>query len=75
MWSLGCILCELATGKALFPGENEHNQLLLFMELLGEPPQSMTQNLLKNTKLNGRIQVWAFQRMKEILKLTILLQC
>jgi dual specificity tyrosine-phosphorylation-regulated kinase 2/3/4 len=57
MWSLGCILCELATGKALFPGENEHNQLLLFMELLGEPPQSMTQNLLKNTKLNGRIQV------------------
>jgi dual specificity tyrosine-phosphorylation-regulated kinase 2/3/4 len=57
MWSLGCILCELATGKALFPGENEHNQLLLFMELLGHPPAHITSNLISNTKLSGRIQV------------------
>ena len=39
--SLGCILCELYTGYPLFPGENEHEQLLCMMELLGLPPKRM----------------------------------
>ncbi|KAJ3014399.1 hypothetical protein HKX48_005177 [Thoreauomyces humboldtii] len=37
MWSLGCILCELYTGYPLFPGENEAEQLLCIMEVLGLP--------------------------------------
>ena len=41
MWSLGCILCELYTGYPLFPGENEHEQLLCMMEVLGLPPKRM----------------------------------
>lgn len=41
MWSLGCILCELYTGYPLFPGENEHEQLLCQMEVLGLPPKRM----------------------------------
>jgi serine/threonine protein kinase len=44
MWSLGCILVELYTGVPLFPGENELDQLLCMMEVLGLPPE----NLLKN---------------------------
>lgn len=38
MWSLGCILAELHQGVALFPGVNEHDMLLLMIELLGMPP-------------------------------------
>jgi dual specificity tyrosine-phosphorylation-regulated kinase 2/3/4 len=38
IWSLGCILCELTTGSPLFPGENEHDQLLCIMEVAGVPP-------------------------------------
>jgi len=38
MWSLGCILAELATGCPLFPGEDEGDQLACIMELCGMPP-------------------------------------
>ncbi|XP_050340655.1 dual specificity tyrosine-phosphorylation-regulated kinase 2-like [Bactrocera neohumeralis] len=41
LWSFGCILCELATGYPLFPGENEKDQLACIMEYLGKPPGSM----------------------------------
>ncbi|KAH8272494.1 hypothetical protein KR044_011786, partial [Drosophila immigrans] len=32
MWSLGCILAELLSGHALFPGENESDQLACIIE-------------------------------------------
>ena len=41
MWSFGCILVELYTGYPLFPGENEQEQLLCIMEVMGLPPQSL----------------------------------
>jgi dual specificity tyrosine-phosphorylation-regulated kinase 2/3/4 len=39
-WSLGCILCELANGDPVFPGDDEKDQLGCIMEYLGPPPQS-----------------------------------
>ncbi|KAJ3222012.1 Dual specificity tyrosine-phosphorylation-regulated kinase [Clydaea vesicula] len=41
MWSLGCILVELYTGYPLFPGENEHEQLLCIMEIFGLPSMNL----------------------------------
>ena len=41
MWSLGCILVEMAKGTVTFPGDNEKQQLALQMELLGKPPKSV----------------------------------
>jgi len=41
MWSLGCILAELATGYPLLPGENETDQLSCIIELLGMPPPKL----------------------------------
>ncbi|KAK9872905.1 hypothetical protein WA026_020257 [Henosepilachna vigintioctopunctata] len=38
MWSLGCVLAELYTGRPLFPGENEVEQLACIMEVFGLPP-------------------------------------
>lgn len=40
MWSLGCILAELFTGRPLLDGENEGDQLACMMELRGCPPQT-----------------------------------
>jgi mitogen-activated protein kinase 15 len=36
MWSVGCILAEMLTGKALFPGKSTPNQIQLIIELLGK---------------------------------------
>lgn len=37
MWSVGCILAELITGKPLFPGTSTLNQIERVLELIGRP--------------------------------------
>ncbi|XP_023165567.2 putative dual specificity tyrosine-phosphorylation-regulated kinase 3 homolog isoform X2 [Drosophila hydei] len=44
MWSLGCILAELLSGHALFPGENESDQLACIIEVLGMPSKTLLVN-------------------------------
>jgi serine/threonine protein kinase len=41
MWSLGCILVEMLTGKPLFEGQKELGQVKRHTELLGLPPLAM----------------------------------
>eukprot|EP00879_Flechtneria_rotunda_P009162 GHRR01009592.1.p1 GENE.GHRR01009592.1~~GHRR01009592.1.p1 ORF type:complete len:875 (+),score=386.54 GHRR01009592.1:541-3165(+) len=41
MWSFGCILAELFMGYPLFPGEDETEQLLCIMEIMGLPPRHL----------------------------------
>jgi serine/threonine protein kinase len=43
MWSLGCIVAELYTGRPIFPGRNEQEQLALIMEVLGVPDPALIQ--------------------------------
>jgi len=38
MWSLGCVLYELYTGKILFPGKDNNDMLKLIMQLKGPFP-------------------------------------
>lgn len=37
VWSVGCILAEMLSGKPLFPGKDYHHQLTLILDLLGTP--------------------------------------
>ncbi|KAG9136888.1 hypothetical protein Leryth_020614 [Lithospermum erythrorhizon] len=41
MWSVGCCLFELYTGKVLFPGATNNDMLRLHMELKGHFPKKM----------------------------------
>jgi len=41
MWSVGCCLYELYTGKVLFPGSTNNDMLRLHMELKGLFPKKM----------------------------------
>jgi len=37
VWSVGCILAEMLSGRPLFPGRDYHNQLTLILDVLGTP--------------------------------------
>ena len=50
MWSFGCILVELYTGRPMFPGENESEQMQYIMEVLGLPPRHLLEKATR-TKL------------------------
>ena len=41
MWSLGCIIYELITGRPLFPARDENELLELFIATLGNIPEGM----------------------------------
>jgi p38 MAP kinase len=41
IWSAGCILAEMISGKVLFPGKDHIAQFVIITELLGSPPESV----------------------------------
>jgi len=55
MWSLGCILSELALGYPLLPGHNEDDQIALTIELLGVPPKSIIDNSTRASRFISEI--------------------
>ena len=41
MWSIGCVVYELYTGKILFPGRSNNEMLKLMMDVQGPFPKKM----------------------------------
>ena len=56
MWSVGCIVGELITGKAIFPGTSTLNQIEKILELTGKPTMKEIDEIdspLANNILSG----------------------
>ena len=47
MWSVGCIFAEMITGRPLFPGTSEKDQLNKIFEILGTPNIKTWPNMIK----------------------------
>ena len=54
MWSFGCIMAELHSGRPIFPGRDEKEQLLYQMEVLGAPPTSVVQVCSRRASFFGK---------------------
>jgi serine/threonine-protein kinase PRP4 len=46
VWSVGCCLYELYSGKMLFPGHTNNDMLRLHMELKGSFPKKMLKKVV-----------------------------
>ncbi|RZF45630.1 hypothetical protein LSTR_LSTR010581 [Laodelphax striatellus] len=52
IWSVGCIMAELITGRTLFPGTDHIQQLNLIMEILGTPRAEFMQKISSESARN-----------------------
>uniref|UniRef100_A0A6M2DNW6 mitogen-activated protein kinase n=1 Tax=Xenopsylla cheopis TaxID=163159 RepID=A0A6M2DNW6_XENCH len=52
IWSVGCIMAELLTGRTLFPGTDHIHQLNLIMEILGTPKEEFMQKISSESARN-----------------------
>uniref|UniRef100_A0A182MXD3 mitogen-activated protein kinase n=1 Tax=Anopheles dirus TaxID=7168 RepID=A0A182MXD3_9DIPT len=52
IWSVGCIMAELLTGRTLFPGTDHIHQLNLIMEILGTPNDEFMAKISSESEKN-----------------------
>ena len=50
VWAIGCLFCEMATGRPLFPGRDTLDQLWLTMRTVGPLPLWQMQLLEQDDK-------------------------
>lgn len=55
VWSVGCILAELLSGKVLFPGSGEMEQYRLIINLCGNPSDELMSKIEKQTNSSMRM--------------------
>lgn len=52
IWSVGCIMAELLTGRTLFPGTDHIDQLKLILRLVGTPESELLQKISSEAARN-----------------------
>ena len=68
MWSCGCILAEMITGKPLFPGSNDEEQLKLIFENMGSPSEASWPGVITLPKYNPNFPKHSPKDMKKLLQ-------
>ncbi len=69
IWSIGCIMAEMYTGRPLFPGTTNEDQLQRIFRLLGTPSERTWPGIsqLPEYKPNIQSQIYATQDLRLVL--------
>lgn len=66
VWSVGCILAELATGRPLFAGDSEIGQLLVIFRQLGTPREGEWPGVSQLPAWQGCFPRWSPRDLGEV---------
>ncbi|PVH97814.1 Pkinase-domain-containing protein [Periconia macrospinosa] len=67
IWSAGCIMAEMYTGRPLFPGTTNEDQLQKIFRLMGTPSERSWPGISQFPEYKGNFQVFATQDLRIIL--------
>lgn len=67
IWSAGCIMAEMFTGRPLFPGTTNEDQLLKIFRLMGTPSERSWPNITTFPEYKPNWPVFATQELRAIL--------
>eukprot|EP00388_Colpodella_angusta_P004315 GDKJ01014342.1.p1 GENE.GDKJ01014342.1~~GDKJ01014342.1.p1 ORF type:complete len:326 (+),score=41.70 GDKJ01014342.1:34-1011(+) len=71
LWSVGCIIAEMCTGVALFPGDSEIDTIFKIFRTLGTPNETVWPGINQLPDMKPTFPKWKVdprQRLKEICK-------
>ncbi|KAF2022188.1 Pkinase-domain-containing protein [Aaosphaeria arxii CBS 175.79] len=67
IWSAGCIMAEMYTGRPLFPGTTNEDQLQKIFRLMGTPSERSWPGISQLPEYKGNFHVFATQDLRLIL--------
>lgn len=67
IWSAGCIMAEMFTGRPLFPGTTNEDQLLKIFRLMGTPSERSWPGITNFPEYKREWPVYATQELRAIL--------
>ncbi|KAK0085648.1 hypothetical protein PV325_004720 [Microctonus aethiopoides] len=66
IWSLGCIFAEMATRRALFPGDSEIDQLFRIFRTFGTPDEKIWPGVSQLPDYKSMFPQWDARNLKEV---------
>lgn len=67
IWSAGCIMAEMYTGRPLFPGTTNDDQLIRIFRIMGTPSERTWPGISNFTEYKPNFQMFATQDLRAIL--------
>ena len=67
IWSAGCIMAEMYTGRPLFPGTTNEDQLIRIFRIMGTPSERSWPGISQFAEYKQNFQMYATQDLRQIL--------
>ncbi|KAK7208667.1 hypothetical protein V2G26_015845 [Clonostachys chloroleuca] len=68
IWSAGCIMAEMYTGRPLFPGTTNEDQIVKIFRIMGTPTERTWPGITQLPEYKPNFQMYATQDLRNILQ-------